>query len=306
MSTRSFVPPWLVLAVGVVAVSTASLFIRYAQVEAPSPVIAAYRLTLASLVLFPWFWRHHASWRNFAPNTWAWTGVAGLLLAAHFLLWITSLELTTVASSVVLVTTTPLWVALASAVLLKEPLTRPLLGGLMLAFSGGLLMTWGDMAAQPVLPHGPDKVWGLPASLVGDALALGGAWAAAGYLMVGRHLRERTPFPVYLFLVYATAALFAWAFVGLRGLPWRGFSPETYLWLFLLGLVPQLIGHSAFNWAVRHLPTTNVATHLLGEPVGSALLAWIFLGEVPTWVSLVGAVLILTGLVRIARETQLD
>ncbi len=306
MVSRPSVPPWLVLLVGILAVSTASLFIRYAQAEAPSPVIAAYRLGLASLVLFPWFWKHRDAWRGFPPGTWAWAGFSGTLLALHFLLWITSLEFTTVASSVVLVTTTPLWVALASAVLLREPLTRPLLVGLGLAFSGGLLMALGDAAARPILPHGPETVLGLPAALVGDALALAGAWAAAGYLLVGRHLRERTPLPVYLFLVYASAALVAWAFVFASQLPWKGFSPQTYLWLVLLGLVPQLIGHSAFNWAVRHLPATNVAAHLLGEPVGSTLLALIFLGEIPAPLTLVGAVLILLGLVRIARETRLE
>ncbi len=303
MPTQPRVPPWLVLLIGILAVSTASLFIRYAQQEAPSPVIAAYRLALATLVLAPWFWRHREAWRRFSRGTWGWMALAGAFLALHFLAWITSLEFTTVASSVVLVTTTPLWVALFSALWLRERLTRPMLVGLGLAFTGGLLMALGDAGAGNPM-GGPERVWGLPAVWVGDALALMGAWAAAGYLMVGRHLRERTPFPVYLFLVYGTAAVLTWGFVLVQGLPWRGFSQETYLWLVLLGLVPQLIGHSAFNWALRHLPTTAVAAHLLGEPVGSTLLALVFLREIPAPLSLVGAVLVLVGLVRIARHLE--
>ncbi len=305
MSRRWTPPPWLVLAIGILAVSTASLFIRYAQQEAPSPTIAAYRLALATLILTPWFWKHRADWRAFSRATWAWALLSGALLALHFLAWITSLEYTTVASSVVLVTTTPLWVALFSFFLLGERLSRPLLFGLTVAFAGGVLMALGDVGSPPPLA-GPTHILGLPAVLVGDLLALVGAWAAAGYLMVGRHLRKRMPFPVYLFVVYGTAAVLSWAFVGLRDLPWKGFSPSTYLWLVLLGLVPQLIGHSSFNWALRHLPTPAVAAHLLGEPVGSTLLALVFLGEKPPALSLTGAVLVLIGLVRIAQHLETE
>ncbi len=303
MAQRPILPPWLVLVIGIVAVSTASLFIRYAQQEVTSPVIAAYRLALATLVLTPWFWKHRAAWKRFSQGTWGWMLLSGAFLALHFLSWITSLEFTTVASSVVLVTTTPLWVALFSALFLRERLSRPLLIGLGLAFAGGLLMALGDVGGgNPT--GGPERVWGIPAVWFGDFLALVGAWAAAGYLMVGRHLRERTPFPVYLFFVYGTAAVLSWTFVLLRGLPWKGFSPSAYLWLVLLGLVPQLIGHSSFNWALRHLPTTAVAAHLLGEPVGSTLLALVFLGEIPAPLSLAGAILVLIGLVRIARHLE--
>ncbi len=296
------VPPGLVLFVGVVAVSTASLFIRWAQRDAPSLVIAAYRLLLATALLAPGvLWRHHRALRQLRPAHWGWALLSGLFLAAHFAVWITSLEYTTVASSVVLVTTTPLWVALSARWTLGERLSARAWAGIAVALLGGLVIAVGDGCQWnrgltcPVLGSlAGTALWG-------DFLALAGAWAAAAYLSIGRHVREHTAFPVYLLIAYGMAALTLAAVVTLRGLPWLGYPPRAYGWFLALALVPQLVGHSAFNWAVRHLPASVVSLHLLGEPVGSTLLAWLFLREVPSPVTIGGAVLVLLGLAWVSR-----
>ncbi len=304
MSTpRAPVSPWLVLLGGIFAVSTASIFIRWAQKDAPSLVIAAYRLGLSSLVLSPWVgWHYRRVWRTLDARAWGLALGSGAFLAAHFATWVTSLEYTTVASSVVLVTTTPLWVALAGAWVLDEPLTPGLVVGLALALAGSLIIglgdvcTWdGGLQCQGLGSFGARALWG-------DLLALMGAWAAAGYLLIGRALRKRTPLFVYITLTYGAAALFLLLAVVMLRLPLTGYPTRTYGWFLALALVPQLLGHSAFNWALRYLPASVVAVNLLGEPVGASLLAYILLHEVPSWPTLMGGALVLTGIVQAARS----
>ncbi|NPA26322.1 MAG: DMT family transporter [Chloroflexi bacterium] len=301
---RAPLSPWLVLLGGILAVSTASIFIRWAQQDAPSLVIAAYRLGLAVLVLLPWAWWHQRGrWPALRPRDWALAVGSGAFLAAHFAVWITSLEYTTVASSVVLVTTTPLWVALAGAWLLDEPLTRGLLLGLALALVGSVIIGLGDVCAW----DGGLACGGAfdthARALWGDVLALLGAWAAAGYLLIGRALRKRTTLLVYITLTYGVAAILLFLVVGLLGLPLRGYPARTYGWFLALALIPQLLGHSSFNWALRYLPASVVSVSLLGEPVGSSLLAYLLLHEVPSWLTLIGGALVLLGIAQVARST---
>ncbi|NPA07002.1 MAG: EamA family transporter [Chloroflexi bacterium] len=304
MSTsRAPISPWLVLFGGILAVSTASIFIRWAQNDAPSLVIAAYRLGLSSLVLGPWVgWRYRRVWRILDARAWGLALGSGAFLAAHFATWITSLEYTTVASSVVLVTTTPLWVALVGAWLLDESLTPGLVVGLALALVGSVIIGLGDVCAwdgglqcHELVGFGARALWG-------DILALMGAWAAAGYLLIGRALRKRTPLLMYITLTYSVAAVLLLLTVAVLRLPLIGYPARTYGWFLALALVPQLMGHSAFNWALRYLPASVVSVSLLGEPVGASLLAYILLHEVPSWLTLMGGALVLTGIVQAARS----
>ncbi len=297
-------PPALVLTVGVLAVSSAAIFIRYAQRDAPSLVIAAWRLTLAALLLTPWaFARHRAEIRALRRRDLLLALASGAFLAVHFATWITSLAYTTVASSVVLVTTTPIWVGLLAPVVLREPLTRPvavgmgltLLGGTLIALGDTCTVTWSGVACPPWQAFlGQAALWG-------DFLALLGAWAAAGYLLIGRHLRAHTSLTVYITLTYGMAAVVLAGLMLAWGYPPFGYPPRTYLLFLALALIPQLVGHSSFNWALGYLSAAFVSVTLLGEPVGSTLLAYLFLHEVPTVVSLFGAILILSGIAVAAR-----
>ncbi len=303
-SPRPGLPPGLVLFVGILAVSTASLFIRWAQQDAPSLVIAAYRLLFATLILAPWVLRKHAAeLRRLHLRHLGWALLSGAFLAAHFAVWITSLEYTTVASSVVLVTTTPLWVALTAPWTLGERLSARTWLGIVVALVGGVVIALGDGCVwdRGLTCHGLGTLEGR--ALLGDLLALMGAWAAAAYLSIGRHLREHTSFPLYVLLTYGMAAVVLAVVVTLRGLPWTGYAPATYGWFLALAVVPQLVGHSSFNWALRHLPASVVSLHLLGEPIGSTLLALVFLGEVPSALTLVGATLVLVGLAWVTRAS---
>jgi drug/metabolite transporter (DMT)-like permease len=299
MNRRPPVPPLLILALGILAVSTASVFIRNAQTYAPSLVIAAYRLSLATLALSPIALTRRR--KELAALTRKELGLAllsGAFLAVHFATWITSLEYTTVASSVVLVTTTPLWVALLSPLTIKEPITRPIRMGMALAVVGSIVVGMSDVcqwgSAGLVCPSIPEFL--KQGAFLGDLLALIGAWAAAGYILIGRRLRGGMSLIGYIFVVYGMAAVVLIGVMLLSGEKAFGYPPQAYVWFALLALIPQLLGHSSFNWALGYLSAAYVSISLLGEPIGSTILAYFLLDETPTMLKIFGAILILTGI----------
>jgi drug/metabolite transporter (DMT)-like permease len=296
---RPPVPPFLAILFGILAVSTASIFIRFAQKEATSLVIAAWRLTIATIVLVPLA----ASTRQRELSSLNRSDLfmallSGVFLALHFATWITSLQYTTVASSVVLVSTIPLWVALLSPITIKEPIRRAVLWGLILALVGGVVVGISDSCSLAVgrltCPSLATFVHGR--AFMGDLLAIGGAIAGAGYLLIGRKLRAKVSLLSYISLVYGMAAVvLVIIMLSAREHPF-GYTAEIYLWLVLLAIIPQLIGHSTFNWALGYLSAAYVAITLLGEPIGSTILAYLILGEVPTSLKLIGGVMILVGI----------
>lgn len=277
----------LILALGVLAMSSATIFIRLAQAEGvPSLVIAAYRMAVATVAIsIPAL--SQQAWKSYRGLGWRETGTlvaAGALLGLHFAVWITSLAYTSVVSSVVLVTTTPLWAGLASPLLLGERTPRLLWGGMALAIAGGAIVGIADGAAGQT-------------TLLGNLLALSGAFLMAGYLIIGRRVRARLPLVPYLWIVYATATVLLTGWSLTAGLSLTGFPPAAWLWLVALGLIPQLIGHTAANYAVRYVSATFVGVSILGEPIGSTILAMVILDEQPTPLQLLGGALILTGIV---------
>jgi len=295
----STLPPFAILALGILAVSTASIFIRYAQDDASSIVVSAYRMGLASVILAPFALPGALKSLKILTIRQRWlVGFSGIFLALHFATWITSLEYTSVASSVVLVTTTPLWVAILSPLVLKERMRREIWIGLFLAMAGGAVvglqeactMLGGQLTCLPLREFLGGR------ALIGNALALFGAFMASGYMLVGRQVRPAMPLLSYTFSVYSISAIILIILVIVSGQPAGNFPAVTYLWFLLLAVFPQIIGHSAFNWALKYLPAAFVSLALLGEPVGTTILAVIFLNEVPGPAEIFGGLMILTGI----------
>jgi drug/metabolite transporter (DMT)-like permease len=293
------IPPLAALAVGVAAASTASIFVRYAQGYAPSLVIAAYRMALATLVLLPVvLTRGRASLRAMAWRQIWLSALSGVFLAVHFATWITSLQYTSVASSVVLVSTAPLFVALLSPSVLHETISARQVAGLGLALLGTLAIGLNDACSWEAAlrcPSAAQLVAGGAAK--GDLLALVGALAVACYMLIGRALRSDVPLLPYISLTYGSAAVTLLGTVLILRLPMAGYPAAAYGWFALLALLPQLVAHSTYNWALRYLSAAYVSVSLLGEPVGSTLLAFVLLGERPGPLKLVGGVMILVGIV---------
>lgn len=265
---------------GIVAVSFGAIFIRFASDASPL-AISAWRLSVAAVILIPIAWIRKT--RSLTPKMTLWCLAAGAALALHFILWISSLSYTSVASSVLFVSTHPLFVGLASSLLLKEHPTRYLLIGASVTLLGGALIGFGDLQLVGTAVHG-------------DVLAIGGGLMAAIYFMIGRHVRKTVTATEYVAVTYGTAAVLVLVICGVTRTRVFGFSGATFGYLLLLGLIPQLLGHSTFNWALKHLPASHVSILILGEPIGSGVLALLFFREIPNGLNLVGAALILIGI----------
>ncbi len=288
-------PARLVVSLGaaVIAISFAAIFIRFAQAErVPALSIAAWRLVFASTLLLPYAW---ATRREEIVRTgrreWTLLAGAGVFLGLHFATWIASLQYTSVASSVVLVTTGPVFVALGSWVFLGERPGRQTAAGIILASIGSAVIGWGDLGRGEL-------------HLQGDLLAILGAVMMAGYLMIGRKVRAGRSLVGYTGPVYGASMLTLLVMTLVAGQPLLGFSPAAYGWMLAMALVPQLIGHTMLNWALRHLSATYVAITTMAEPVGSGILAYFIFRESVTVPTLAGGALILAG-IYIASRTEL-
>lgn len=277
-----------ILCFGVFCVSTSAVFIRLALADANasgvgfSLVIAASRLALASLILLP-TWRQLQP-QSRPPGTLIYSGIAGALLALHFATWITSLSYTSIAASTVLVTTNPIWVALLSWLWFRERLSARVAIGIVITLVGGLLVGWEGSSAVGQNP------------LLGNSLALMGSWAFSLYFLLGREVQRRgLTVGQHSAIAYTTAALLLLPLSLATGTAYRGYPISVYVWIMLMAIVPQLLGHTSLNWAVRHLSPTLVTLAILMEPVGASLLGYLLFGEVPGMLVLVGAGVILTG-----------
>jgi len=280
---------FLFLPIGIIAVSTASIFIKLC--DAPALIIATYRLTLASLILLPMA-SYRKVWKGWSRPELGWLILSGIFLSLHFAFWIGSLKYTSVASSVVLVSTHPIFVGLGAWFFFKEPVGLNLILGIILSVLGSGLISYGDMALSRE-------------AFMGDGLALLGAITASGYFLVGRKMRKNQDLLSYVFPVYSTAGVALIILSILFQKSFFGYSPTTYLFMFLLALVPQLIGHTTFNWALKYLPASMVSITILGEPIGSTLLAYFILEEKLTFVKILGGILIFSGILIALKKTPL-
>lgn len=282
--------PYLVLAAAVLCVSFGSIFVRAAQ--APALAVAFYRTAFASLLLLPWAARHAAgSWPALGARRWWVVLGAGLALALHFATWIASLSLTSVAASVLLVNTTPLFSLALGRLLLRERSSGLVVLGTLLALAGTAVIVQGDSTG------GPDP-------LKGDALALAGALTLSLYHLAGRGLRDALPLSAYVLAVWSSAALALGLLAAAFGTRMLGHPPRAWLAFLALAVIPTLGGHGLVNRALRQLPAPTVGLFMLGEPIGATLLALAFLGEVPSATTLTGGALVLGALVLVARSER--
>ena len=272
------------LAVGVAAISTSPILVRVAHL--PALALAFWRCLGGALVLAPFALRPGRPARVRPSRREAgWLAVSGGFLALHFALWNASLALTTVASSTVLVSCSPLFVGLAAGPLLGEPPPRRAWLGIGLSIAGASLIAVGDAGAVGLGPR----------ALLGDAMAFAGAAAVAAYLLIGRSARRRLPATTYAASVYGVAAAALLPACLLGGARLTGYPAGS--WLAVGGVVagPQLLGHTVFNTLLASLTADLIAVVILTEPVGATILAWLLFGELPTLWFWPGAALVLAG-----------
>ncbi|MBD90840.1 MAG: EamA family transporter [Deltaproteobacteria bacterium] len=273
------------LAVGLTAVSTAAVLVRLVD-GVSSLAIAFWRITFAAVLFAPLLLskrRREALAGLSTSARWRLLG-AGVFLGAHFALWITSLQYTSVASSVLLVTTNPIWVGLLSPWLIGERPTRRTWVGILVAMIGAVIVGFEADTGEYANPA------------LGNALALAGGLAASGYLMMSRSVRPSLDFGAYSAATMAGAWVVLALVVVVSGVPLSGYEASAWGLFAAMALGPQLLGHGSLVWALRWVGADVVAVVLLGEPIGAAILAWYVLGEVPPDAAWMGGPLLLVGI----------
>lgn len=277
------VNPYLAVLLAVFAAAFSSIFTKLSS--APPLVIAFYRLFFSVLLIAPLALqkkgRQEISALDKKQLLLAIT--SGLFLALHFSVWITSLNYTSISSSTVLVTMHPLFVIAGGVLVLKEKLGRSGLAGAVMTCAGSLIIGFGDF-----------RVGGQ--ALLGDLLAFAGAVFVAVYILIGRSLRCNLSLFSYVFVVYGSSAVLLLVFNILSGTRLYPYPAAEWFWFICLALIPTILGHTVFNWALKYVQAAVVSVSILGEPVGATILACFIFGQIPGILQLAGGLVIIAGL----------
>jgi drug/metabolite transporter (DMT)-like permease len=281
---RPTVSPTGALVVAVLAISWAGPLVRFTA--APALAVSAWRLLISVAFIAVVLLIRGTPMPRLARRDWLFAVAAGLFLALHFWSWIASISLTTVSSSVVLVSTQPVFVALLSGILLRERATPRQWAGIAVAVTGAVVIAWGDFALGPT-------------AILGDALALAGAVFVSIYYVIGRRLRLQVDLWWYIFIIYGIAALaLVLVIAAMPGVPLTGFPARDWLVFAALAAGPMMLGHTAVNYALRYVRAYIANLAILGEPIGATIIAWLLpsIAEVPGPQTIAGGVLILAGI----------
>jgi drug/metabolite transporter (DMT)-like permease len=274
--------PYVTLVLAVLLVSVGAILVRLA--DAPPLAVSFYRMAIASLILWPFAWGDaRRSWPALALRPRLLLAASGVALALHFATWIASLSYTSVAASVLLVNTAPLFAIVMSRVFLREKPPLVVQVAVPVAMAGAALIALGERATSP-------------ASLFGNLLAVAGAVTLATYQVIGRGLRDALPLKAYMLAVWGTATLTLAGLMAAFATRFGNYPPRTWLLFVALAVVPTLGGHGLANRALRSLPAPTVGLFLLGEPVIASLLAFAIFGEAPGPATLAGGAVVLAAL----------
>ncbi|UCH88265.1 MAG: DMT family transporter [Thermoplasmata archaeon] len=286
MNPDAKVKPEVGILIAIISVSFAALFIRWSS--AHPMVVAFYRLAFASLILLPiTLYTSRKELFSIDKKLLAVLIGVGAILAIHFGAWISSLYYTTVASSVLLVTSHPIIVASVSHYIFKEKHNVKAAGGIVLALAGMIVISWGD------------AFFGFE-YFIGDVLALVGMVAVAVYMLAGRKIRQNLDLFVYVFIVYSSAALFL--LIGCLSLKAQLYPlpQDDYILFLALAIIPSIFGHTVYNWTLKYVSATVISVSLLGEPILASLWAVIFLEEFPSNTIYLGGAMILIGIIMVS------
>ncbi|MED0687815.1 DMT family transporter [Anoxybacillus ayderensis] len=256
---------YIALIIGALSISTSAIFVKFT--DAPSAVIAFYRLFFAVVFMTPLFIvKHIRETKQMNKKDWAFAVLSGTLLAFHFILWFESLRYTSVASSVVLVTLQPIFAFVGGFFFFKEKMTMSEWISALLAILGSVIISWGDFRVSGE-------------ALYGDMLALIACAMVTGYWLVGQHLRKQFSLITYTYIVYGIATLVLSVYVSLFRYSFLSYNANDWWCFILLAVIPTLFGHSLFNWAMKWVNAAMVSMAILFEPIGAIILAYIWLDE---------------------------
>ena len=289
----------IILAIGVLAASTSAIFIRLSMEASGkqgvdfSLFLAASRLSVAALILLPTWSKIKTA--NVPTKAYYYAIAAGVCLALHFATWISSLAFTSIAASTTLVTTNPIWVALLSWLFLQEKLSKRTILGIFIALVGGILIALGDSNVANNYTN----------PILGDGLALIGSWMVSLYFLLGSQAQKQgLSLSNYSAIVCTTAAILLLPLPVFVGNGYLDYPDRVYVYVLLMAIVPQLIGHTSFNWSLRWISPTFVTLSILFEPIGASFLGFILFAEIPSSFVLVGGLILLFGTAIVIKKVQ--
>jgi len=274
--------PYIPIFIGVISVSLSAIFVKLANAEAG--VIAFYRMLFSVLIMAPlFFWKYTNEVKQLRRRDWLFSSVAGIFLAFHFILWFESLNYTSVASSTVLVTLQPLFAFVGTYFFFKESITlKTILAG-AIAIIGSILISWGDF-----------KLSGT--AFYGDMLALIACALVTAYFLFGQDVRKRLSLVTYTMLVYAVSTITLFIYVLIKGESFGPYPTMDWVWFILLAIVPNLLGHTLFNWSIKYVSTNVVSIAILFEPIGAAILALFIFKEYLIATQIIGGLIVIVGI----------
>ncbi|MGM0877897.1 MAG: DMT family transporter [Bacillota bacterium] len=284
--------PYVALVIGVIAVSTSAIFVKLTS--APAPVIAFYRLFFSTVIILPLFlMKSLGELKTMSKKDWLFSTIAGVFLAFHFILWFESLNFTSVASSVVLVTLQPLFAFIGTYLFFKEKVSKIAMFSGIIAITGSVIISWGDF-----------QISGL--ALLGDMLALAACAMVTAYLLFGQGIRKRHSLTLYTFIVYGISSITLLMYCLILRYPLAAYPMTDWYYFLLLALIPTLFGHSLFNWSLKWVSTNTISVMILFEPVGAIILAYYLLSEKVILSQVIGGAVIMVGIILFLLEKRLE
>lgn len=274
--------PYIPIIIGVISISLSAILVKLA--EADAGVIAFYRMLFSVLIMSPIFFMKYVNELSLiTKKDWLFSSIAGIFLAFHFILWFESLNYTSVASSTVLVTLQPLFAIVGTYFFFKEPLSAKTIISGLIAIMGSFLISWGDFQVSGV-------------ALYGDMLALIACALITAYLLFGQEVRKRISLITYTMVVYSISTVVLFFYVLLKGESFGPYSTMNWVLFLLLAIVPNLLGHTLFNWAIKWVSTNVISIAVLFEPIGAAILAYYIFSEKLMPSQIVGGLIVLLGI----------
>ncbi|WP_339183070.1 DMT family transporter [Oceanobacillus sp. FSL W7-1293] len=275
--------PKAAVVIGVFSISTSAILVRLAT-EAPASIIANYRLLFSVLLLLPFILFHYKhEFKRISTKNWWLSILAGVFLALYFILWFESLNYTSVASSVVLISLQPIFAFIGTYFIFGERFSSGAIISIFIVLLGGLIIGSGDFQLSGEV-------------IYGDMLALLGAIAVTIYFLSGQHVRKNVSLITYTFIVYGISTVILTLFNLIRQENFFSY-PADHWWIFIaLAIIPTFLGHSLFNWSLKWLSTSTISMAIVFEPIGASILAFLILNETPTWAQFLGGTIIVFGL----------
>ena len=274
--------PYIPIIIGVISISLSAIFVKLAEAE--SGVIAFYRMLFSVLIMSPLFFlKYKHELKSLNKKDWLFTSVAGVFLAFHFILWFESLNYTSVASSTVLVTLQPIFALAGTYLFFKEKISVKAIVATVVAISGSVLIAWGDFRVSGD-------------AFYGDVLALIACALITGYFLFGQEVRKRLSLITYTMVVYSVSTIVLFLYVLIVDQSFGPYDSNEWLLFLLLAIVPNLLGHNLFNWAIKYVSTNIISISILFEPIGATLLAFIIFGEYLTYTQVLGGVVVIVGI----------